>query len=66
VEYLLDFWRDDGAYARKKARVDGEALSRAYLKANRHDIETHVKTYPGFRDLPMGAITADAIEDWKL
>ncbi|MDR1398621.1 MAG: site-specific integrase [Treponema sp.] len=66
VEYLLDFWRADGVYARKKARVDGEALSQAYLKTNRHDIETHVKTYPGFRVLPMNALTAGLVEDWKL
>jgi hypothetical protein len=24
VKYLLDFWRDDSAYVRKKAKVDGE------------------------------------------
>lgn len=66
VEYLLDFWRIDGDYARKKVMVDGKALSRAYLKANRNDIETRVKTYHGFRDLPLNALTTGLIEDWKL
>jgi integrase len=66
VKYLLDFWRDDSAYIRKKAKVDGEALSATYVKANRHDIETHVKTYPGLRGLSIGELTAGMIEDWKL
>jgi integrase len=66
VKYLLDFWRADSAYIRKKAKVDGEALSQAYVKANRRDIETHVKTYQGFHDLPLGMLTAGMIEDWKL
>jgi integrase len=66
VKYLLDFWRDDSVYIRKKAKVDGEALSAAYVKANRHDIETHVKTYPGLRGLSIGELTAGMIEDWKL
>jgi hypothetical protein len=66
VEYLLDFWCPDSPYVRKKAKVDGEALSAAYVKANRHDIETHVKTYPSFYRLSIGDLTAGMIEDWKL
>ena len=66
VEYLLGFWRADSTYTRKKAKVDSEALSLAYIKGNQQDIEAHVKTYPGFRGLPLGALTAGMIEDWKL
>ncbi|MDR2417867.1 MAG: site-specific integrase [Treponema sp.] len=66
IQYLLDFWRADSPYARKKAKVDGEALSVAYIADNRRNIETYVKTYQGFRGLSLGALTAGAIEDWKL
>jgi integrase len=41
-------------------------LSAAYVKANRHDIETHVKAYQGFHRLSLGALTAGMVEDWKL
>jgi integrase len=66
VEYLLAFWSADTPYARKKAKVDAEPLSAVYIKANHHDIETHVATCPDFRGLSLGALTAGAIEDWKL
>jgi integrase len=66
VEYLLGFWSADSPYIRRKAKIDGEALSMEYIATNRRDVEKLVAPFPGFRDLPLGALTSGLVEDWML
>jgi integrase len=66
VEYLLAFWSADSSYVRRKAKGDKDALSMEDITTNRRDMEKRVAPFPGFRDLPLGALTSGLIEDWML
>ena len=46
LDFLLDFWREDSAYATERALVYKQPLSREYIKTARGQIKLHFAPYP--------------------
>lgn len=61
VEYLREFWRDDGAYTKAHAldSKDGQPLSADYLADNRGIVANHIE--PHLAALGLSKITTDRV-----
>jgi integrase len=66
LEYVENFWRSDGEYAREKALVEKEPLSAHYLLSNRQLVKNKMVPFPGFRGLALAGLTKPLIRKWKL
>ena len=63
---MLNFWQDDGEYAREKALVEKKPMAKHYLLANRRSVVIKMSPFPGFAGLTVGALTKPLIRQWKL
>jgi integrase len=66
VEYVENFWKPDGEYAREKALVEKSPVSAHYLLTNRQTVKNKMAPFPGFGGLTLGSLTKPILRAWKL
>ena len=66
IDYLTDFWKPEGPYARQKRISENHPLSAQYLGNNQRAIRLHVASGPVLAHVTLSRLKAGQINDWKL
>jgi integrase len=66
IEYVENFWREDGKYVKEKTLLENSPLSKNYIDGNRGDIRLRIKPFPGFAGVTLGGLKKTTIHEWKL
>jgi hypothetical protein len=64
IQYVLDFWTPESPYVQECAVIKKKPLSTRYVQSQYNAAKLHIATYPGFKNLTVGELTADHIHDW--